>query len=171
MPQRRVGVDDAGVLPTVRQVQVGRSLGCVVTSELPDLAARWLALGLDTPLLRELAGHPRADAWGLEVLWRGVLEEMAGAGSDGVAGEGELAWVEWVPVELARWSRGEITSEHVSRRLLALQEQVQVAAVTGLGESILVEEELGAQCATVEACDAARDAALAELAADVLPPG
>lgn len=87
-----------------------------------------------------------------------------------MAGEGELAWVEWVPVELARWSRGEITSEHVTHRLLALQEQVQVAAVTGLGESFLVEE-LGAQCATVEACDAARDAALAELAADVLPPG
>lgn len=78
--------------------------------------------------------------------------------------------MDWVPVELVRWSRGEITSGHVSGRLLALQEQVQVAAVTGLGELFLVEEVLGTQRATVEACDAARYSALAELAADVLPP-
>lgn len=166
--RRRVAVDDSGVLPTVRQAHVGRELGFVVTSDLPDLAARWLAAGLDTPLLRELAGHARSDAWGLDDLWRRVLEELPGPAVDGASPGGELAGVEWLPVELARWSRREVSAAHLTSRLLALQQEGQLHAVAGLDELVFVEELRWAPSATREASDQERDAILTELAADVL---
>ncbi|MEW9263762.1 hypothetical protein AB1207_03295 [Kineococcus endophyticus] len=169
--QRRVAADDAGVLPTVRQAVVGRELGFVLSSDLPGLAARWLAAGLDSPLMRELAGHARHDAWGLDDLWRRMLEELPGAAVDEAVPGEEPAGAEWLPVELARWSRGEITVEQVTSRLLALQQDGHVGAVAGLGELLLVEELRWAPSATREAGDHERDAILTGLAADVLHEG
>lgn len=49
---------------TPTEVEAARLHGLVLSSDLPDLAALWLATGVDTPALRELAGHSSDDAWG-----------------------------------------------------------------------------------------------------------
>lgn len=43
---------------------------------LPDLATQWLLNGVDTPALRELAGHPRRDYDGIRALWTTVRGEL-----------------------------------------------------------------------------------------------
>lgn len=46
-------------------------------AELPDVTASWLAgSSLDTPALRELAGHPRSDVDGIRRLWAEVRGEL-----------------------------------------------------------------------------------------------
>ncbi|NAZ84992.1 hypothetical protein [Kineococcus indalonis] len=155
------------MLMTVGQAEAGRLLGTVLSSDLPDLAARWLAVGLDTPALRELAGHPRHDARGVDASWRQVLREVPGLPEDGGACTGATAWVRVLPVELARWRRGEVTSEEATRRLLALQGTAETGAVAGMTELSLAEEGCSTPSSPSEE-DRRRDAVLAGMAADVL---
>jgi len=170
--QRRVHLDERGVLMSVGQASVGRRMGTVLSSDLPDLAARWLAMGLDTAALRELAGHPRYDAFGIDMLWRQVLDEVPDSSAHGDTGgaeaDEELDWVQLLPVELARWRLGEATSEEVTGRLLALQETTQISVVAGMGELFMVEEMRFAPSSQPSDSDRERDTILAELAADVI---
>lgn len=64
----------AGLTP--QEVSAGLVMYSVLTSDLPDIAAWWLARGLDSPALRELAGAPPTDACGLDALWRRVADEL-----------------------------------------------------------------------------------------------
>ena len=60
---------DGPVLPDLAETVVLHRLLLVLSDELPDLAARWLASGLvDTGSVRRLAGCDPHDAWALERL-------------------------------------------------------------------------------------------------------
>ena len=50
--------------------------GLLYYEELPDLAASWLVLGLDTPALRELAGESVIDTESIRALWRQACGEL-----------------------------------------------------------------------------------------------
>ncbi|WP_380173232.1 hypothetical protein ACFEMC_02350 [Kineococcus sp. DHX-1] len=63
---------------------------------------------------------------------------------------------------------GEVSAEHLTSRLLALQQEGQFHALAGLDDLLFVEELRWAPSATREASDQERDAILTELAADVL---
>lgn len=50
--------------------------GSIRTSDLPDIAAWWLASGRDSPALRELGGAPPDDVWALDRLWERVADDV-----------------------------------------------------------------------------------------------
>ena len=154
---------------TVGQAAAGRAVGTVLSSDLPDLAVRWLTVGLDTPALRELAGHPRYDGYGIDALWQQVLAEVPDppVEAGGAAAEA-MAWVRVVPVELARWRRGEVSSQEAAERLLALQETVRIGLVAGMAELFVVEEMRWESSTQPLDSDRERDAILAAMAADVI---
>ena len=128
------------------QVAAGCFLGMVLTSDLPDLAARWLAAGLDTEALRKLAGHPPGDAWGVEHSWIQVAHELAQDAREGLCGIGdsldeEEAWLRMLPVGLARWRLGEVSAAMASECLLrAGRESTSANALVGLEELLWLEE-------------------------------
>lgn len=162
---------------TPAQVAGGRFLGTVLTSDLPDLAARWLAAGLDAEALRELAGHPPGDAWGVEHSWTRVARELAqGAleGLEGLGGVGDCldedeAWLRVLPVELARWRLGEVSAAMVSGCLLrAGRESTSANALVGLEELFWLEESWFDPAADPARLDRERDAILTTLADDVI---
>jgi hypothetical protein len=67
---------EAGVLPDLVETVVLHRLGLVRSDDLPDLAARWLAMDLvDTESVRMLAGHHPGDAWMLEKLLEDSVSE------------------------------------------------------------------------------------------------
>ncbi len=157
---------------TVGQAAAGRAVGTVLSSDLPDLAARWLTVGLDTPALRELAGHPCCDGYGIDALWQQVLAEVPGPPAEvGGAAAEEPAWVRVVPVELARWQRGEVSSQEATERLLALQETVRIGLLAGMDELFVVEEMRWEWSTQPLDSDRERDAILAVMAADVIVRG
>ncbi len=65
------GIDAYDVLAAAARQQVGQ----LPPEELPMLAAEWLAAGLDTPTLRELAALSRGDR-SAAGLWPDVLAEL-----------------------------------------------------------------------------------------------
>jgi len=52
------------------------AIGDQATDELPGLATAALVRGLDSPSLRELAGLPPGDFWGIKRLFESVLDEL-----------------------------------------------------------------------------------------------
>jgi hypothetical protein len=86
---------------TAQEVSAGLSTGSILTSDLPDIAAWWLADGRDTPALRELGGAPKDDAWTLAALWKRVCDELRIA----MPSEEEAARVD-VRRILAEWQAG-----------------------------------------------------------------
>lgn len=156
------------------QVTAGLFLGTVLTSDLPDLAARWLAAGLDTPALRELAGHAPGDAWGVEHLWTRVAHELGQSAPGGVGGTGDPvdedeAWLRVLPVELARWRLGEISAALASECLLrAGRDSAPVNALVGLEDLFWLEEYRFEPAADPTRLDRERDAILTTLADDVI---
>lgn len=61
---------------TPAEAAASRRLGRLLSSDLPDVAAVWLVEGLDTPALRELAGHVPDDPWVIDELWTHSLEQL-----------------------------------------------------------------------------------------------
>lgn len=166
---------------TPGQAAAARVLEKLLSSDLPDLAARWLTVGLDTPALRELAGHSPGDAWGVDQLWRQALSQLQ-AGTSGAsatsgaaaadAGEwlsAEEAWLTVVPVELARWRLGEVSAVQTSESLLrAGRDSAEVTALVGLDDLFWLEEWRFEPSADQERLDRERVALLNRLADDVI---
>ncbi len=67
---------DGKPLPNLSEAAVLHDLGLIRTDQLPDLAARWLAVDLiDTEAVRMLAGHDSHDPAALEQLLADALRE------------------------------------------------------------------------------------------------
>jgi hypothetical protein len=88
----------------------------ILSSDLPDLAATWLVNGLDTPALRELAGHSRGDAWGIDALWAEARDQLGIVVSPSL--EDQTAIV--ARYELAAWRVGRRDLLAIVNRLVRL---------------------------------------------------
>jgi hypothetical protein len=102
---------DEPFLPNPAEALVLHQQELLLTDELPDLAARWLASDLtDTDNVRMLAGHDRHDPWGLEALLRDVVEETGMGVPDTPAQRQRIAvaWVtsRWQDTRDTRWAVG-----------------------------------------------------------------
>lgn len=83
----------------------------LLSDELPDLAAHWLASeALDTGTVRMLAGHDPHDPWGVESLLAQVVEEAGLAVPNGPEQRQRIAeaWVtsRWHNTGDTRWAVG-----------------------------------------------------------------
>jgi hypothetical protein len=58
------------------EVSAGLVTGTIRTSDLPNIAAWWLADDRDTPALRELGGAPTDDPWTLDAVWERFTDEV-----------------------------------------------------------------------------------------------
>ena len=77
--------------------------GLLRPEDLPDLTASWLALDLDTPALRQLAGESVVERASVEALWAQTCEELAVP----AATDDELTRLRAVRDLLLGWRAGE----------------------------------------------------------------
>ena len=127
-------------VPPVRtplEAAVGLLDGTMTTSDLPDVAAAWLVAGYDGDALRELAGHPASDAWGIDALWADARQELAVDLPDDEASRIVVA-ARW---ELALWSAGSRDDRAVGLVLLGLwTDSRHRADLPGIGDVMDVED-------------------------------
>ena len=95
---------------SLQEVSAGLTTGSFLTSDLPDIAAWWLAAGRDTPARPEFGGAPTDDVWTLDALWKRVCDEV------GIAkpSEDEAARID-VRRILAVWQSGRQSTREVLR--------------------------------------------------------
>jgi len=96
---------DGEALPDLAEAVVLHQLDLVSSDQLPDLAARWLALDVvDTESIRMLAGADSRDPWAIEqLLVESVSEADVAVPSD--RAEAQRIAVDWVAT-MWRESRG-----------------------------------------------------------------
>lgn len=99
------------------EAAAARRLDIVLSSDLPDLAARWLVEGLDTPALRELAGYPRDDPWVIDTLWSHACDELGVA----VPESGTESIRVMARHEVRLWRSGHQTTERTMDLVLLLE--------------------------------------------------
>lgn len=100
--------------PTPAQAQALFASGLLVVEDLPDIAAQWLAEGMDSESLRVLAGATNDDRDDIRDLWMATLQEM-----NIHAGRKESSWPLIWAYELASWQSGVRSSKEVLRDAVA----------------------------------------------------
>jgi hypothetical protein len=126
----RIEVAD-GLMP--QEVSAGLITGGILTSDLPDIAAWWLADGRNTPALRELGGAPKDDAWTLDALWKRVCDELRIA----MPSEEEAARID-VRRILAEWQAG----RQATREVLQEFDLMSLYRFDGLDETAGLLDEI-----------------------------
>ncbi|MGX7678746.1 hypothetical protein ACSMXN_07590 [Jatrophihabitans sp. DSM 45814] len=95
-----------------QEVSAGLVTGTIRVSDLPAVAAWWLADDRDTPALRELGGAPTDEPWTLEALWERFIDELRFTRPD----REDAARLD-VRRILTSWNAGRISTSAVLREL------------------------------------------------------
>ncbi|MDV8148935.1 hypothetical protein [Arthrobacter sp. B10-11] len=96
--------------PTPAQAMALLASGLLEVDDFPDVAAQWLAYGMDSESLRMLAGADQEDRADIRDLWTAALEELD-IQPIPVENRWPLIWA----YELATWKAGERTKEQGER--------------------------------------------------------
>ncbi|WP_369744477.1 hypothetical protein [Paenarthrobacter sp. AMU7] len=96
--------------PTPAQAMALLTSGLLDVSEFPDIAAQWLADGMDSANLRMLAGADNEDPNDIRDLWTATLKDL-----EIQAIPFEMRWPQIWTYELATWKAGQRTRGQVLR--------------------------------------------------------
>jgi len=108
--------------PTPAQAMALLASGLLSVGDFPDIAAQWLADGMDSENLRMLAGADQEDPDDIRDLWTATLEEL-----DIQAVPLENRWPMIWAYELASWKAGERTRGQVLRDAVTYLQEVEYA--------------------------------------------
>ncbi|MET4622690.1 hypothetical protein ABIE18_004169 [Arthrobacter sp. 2762] len=108
--------------PTPAQAMALVASGLLAVETFPNIAAEWLAEGMDSENLRMLAGADKDDPDDIRDLWTATLEDLE---IQAVALENRwpLIWA----YELATWKAGERTKGQVIRDAVTYLQEVEYA--------------------------------------------
>ncbi|WP_405474196.1 hypothetical protein [Paenarthrobacter ilicis] len=108
--------------PTPAQAMALLASGLLAVENFPDIAAQWLADGLDSENLRMLAGADQEDADDIRDLWTATLKDL-----DTQTVPLEKRWPLIWAYELATWKAGERTRGQVLRDAITYLQEVEYA--------------------------------------------
>lgn len=108
--------------PTPAQAMALLASGLLEVDDFPDVAAQWLADGMDSESLRMLAGADQEERADIRDLWTAALEEL-----DVQPIPLENRWPLIWAYELATWRAGERTKEQVLCDAVAYLQAVEYA--------------------------------------------
>lgn len=108
--------------PTPAQAMALLASGLLAVGDVPDIAAQWLADGMDSENLRMLAGADQEDPDDIRNLWTATLKEL-----DIQAVPLENRWPLIWAYELASWKAGERTRGQVLRDAVTYLREVEYA--------------------------------------------
>jgi len=108
--------------PTPAQAMALLACGLLKVDDLPDVAAQWLANGMDSESLRMLAGANHEDRDDILDLWTATVEELD-IQPIPLDNRWPLIWA----YEIATWRAGERTKEQVLRDAVEYLQAVEYA--------------------------------------------
>ena len=108
--------------PTPAQAMALLASGLLAVESFPDIAAQWLADGMDSENLRMLAGADQEDPEDIRDLWTATLKDL-----DIQAVPLENRWPLIWTYELATWRIGERTRGQVLRDAVTYLQEVEYA--------------------------------------------
>ncbi|MGF9647089.1 hypothetical protein AAIH32_03895 [Pseudarthrobacter oxydans] len=106
--------------PTPAQAMALLASGLLDVEDFPDIAARWLADGMDSENLRRLAGADHEDPNDIRDLWTATLKDLE-IQAIPVENRWPLIW----SYELATWKAGERTKGKVLRDAVRYLQEVE----------------------------------------------
>jgi hypothetical protein len=108
--------------PTPAQAMALVASGLLAVETFPNIAAEWLAEGMDSENLRMLAGADKDDPDDIRDLWTATLEDL-----EIQAAPLENRWPLIWAYELATWKAGERTKGQVIRDAVTYLQEVEYA--------------------------------------------